>query len=134
MITFFLSYYKAIIFAVLLTIIGGFYIYSQHLKSEIAEQKVEIATYETDINKLVKEIEFRKQDKEALEYGVKALQENLESTRKECERHLASTEQRYRTLLNRKFTETKKLIDKGAIDEKSSQDFIKYLNSNSFAN
>ena len=129
-----LQYYKLIIMAILSVCIGFLYVSNQHLKTELATQQVEIVQYEADIGKLVKEIEFRQVDKDSLESGIKALQESLESTQRECERNLASTEKRYKTLLNRKFTESTKVISKGAIDEKTSEDYIEYLNSTAFSN
>ena len=127
-------YMKLLAAAAIIFLIGGMYLYQAKLKTTIAEQRTEIVQYEADMDKLIKEIEFMKTDKLSLENGVAALQNVIVDNRKECEQQLFSVEKKYQILLKRKFVETKKLIDGGAIDEKSSKDFIDYFNSRFFAN
>ena len=127
-------YIKLLMAAAIALLIGGMYLYQANLKTIISEQQTAIVQYEADVDKLVKEIEFMKVDKLSLENGVAALQNVIVDNRKECEQQLSSVEKKYQILMKRKFVETKKLIDGGAIDEKSSKDFIDYFNSRFFAN
>lgn len=125
---------KLIIVAIAIIIFGGMYANQMRLKSIIAEQATEIVKYEADTGKLIKEIELMKEDKLSLENGVAALQEYIKDKDALCEVRVAGIEKKYQILLKRQFTETKKVIEGGAIDETTSQYFIEHFNSRYFAN
>ena len=125
---------KLIGLALVVLLFGGMFFYQHTLKTTIAEQKMQLIQNEADLGKLVKEIEFMKIDKESLEDGVAALQNSLNLTKVECESRVKAVDTKYSILLKRQYKELNKLVDGGAIDEKTSDEFIKHFNSRFFAN
>lgn len=114
-------------------LIGGMYIYQQHLKSVIAEDQVELIKYKADTDKLIQEIDLMKTDKDNMEKSISALQDTLDKQAQTCKQNLAEAEKKYNILINRKFTSNKTLIQKGAtIDEGTSDSFVKQFNSRYF--